>query len=271
MGMPSDLVLVRHGQSEANVIQKQVKTTSGLELPEGFLDRHDSDMLLTPLGIEQAQVAGEWLQQEFPEGFDHYYVSSLARTIQTAGYLALGAQWKIDPRLRERDWGEFAALTREEQVEEYARSLRLKEQNKYYWCPPGGESMGTGVQLRWDRIVNTMHREMDNQRYIGVSHGETISVARINIERLLIPEWLAEKDDPNRKMHNTQILHWTRNDPETGKDSGRLQWRRAVCPWDESKSWDKGEWQWFDIDRRFSDEQLLGMVALHEPLLGRTD
>lgn len=267
MGMPSDLVLVRHGQSEANVIQKSVKSEKGFEIPEGFIDRHDSNMLLTPLGVEQAQAAGEWLRKEFPEGFDNYFTSSLTRTIQTAGNLALGGNWVIDDRLRERDWGEFGTLNEEDQLEEFKHSVRMKEQNKWYWCPPGGESLGTGVRLRWERMLNTMHREMDNQTYIGVTHGETIEVGRVILERLLIPEWLEQQDDPNFKIANTQIFHYTRNDPETGEDAGRLLWRRSICPWDESKSWNNGEWVRFNIDRRFTDAQLLGMVAMHEPLL----
>jgi broad specificity phosphatase PhoE len=267
MGMPRDLVLVRHGQSEANVIQKHVKEEDGYEIPEGFLDRHDSEMLLTTLGTEQAQAAGKWLRREFPEGFDHYYVSSLARTIQTAGNLALGGDWVVDDRLRERDWGEFNSVNKVDQKRLYGQSLKLRQQNKWYWCPPGGENLATGVRLRWERMLGTMHREMDGQTFIGVTHGETIEVGRVILERLLIPEWLEQEKDPDYKLANCQILHYTRIDPETGQDAGHLLWRRSVCPWDESKSWQGGAWQHFDIDRRFSDDQLLAMAALNPPLL----
>ena len=110
MAMPRDLVLVRHGQSEANIVQQGFRHDADFTLPDGFMDRHDSEMLLTPLGERQAQAAGEWLRGEFPDGFDHYHVSSLTRTIQTAGNLALNGQWIIDDRFRERDWGEVAPL-----------------------------------------------------------------------------------------------------------------------------------------------------------------
>lgn len=267
MGMPRRLVLVRHGQSEANVIQKHVKEVEGFEIPEGFMDRHDSNMLLTPKGVEQAQAAGDWLRGEFPEGFDHYHVSSLTRTLQTAGNLAIGGDWNIDDRLRERDWGQFGSLSRDQQIEKYELSLKQKELNKWYWCPPGGESLGTGVRLRWDRIINTMHREMDYQTYIGVTHGETMEVGRVMIEKLLVPEWIAQQKDKRFDIANTQVLDFSRDDPSTGIDSGRLQWRRSICPWDPNKSWNGGDWEKFDIDRTFSDAQLLGMVAVHEPLL----
>lgn len=266
MGMPRDLVLVRHGQSEANVVQKQIKAVKGYEVPEGVVGRHDSEMLLTAKGIGQAAVTGEWLRQEFPQGFDHYHVSSLTRTLQTAGHLRLGGRWIIDDRLREQDYGEFSNLGEEAQKERYEISLRLREQNKWYWCPPGGESLATGVRLRWDRFLNTMHREMDNDTFCGVSHGGTIGVAQFILERMLVPEWLAQEDDDAYKFSNTQVLHWTRRDPETGKDAGKLLWRRSICPWDESRSWNGGEWTELNIDRRYADDELLGMAAVRQPL-----
>ena len=270
MALPRDIVLVRHGQSEANVIQKQIKADEGFEPPEAFFDRHDSQMQLTPLGIEQAQAAGGWLAQHFPNNFDHHWVSSLTRTVQTAGHLALHGDWRIEDLLRERDWGEFGMQSGEQQRTQYESSYRLREQNKWYWCPAGGESLGTGVRLRWERILNTMHRQMEGQTFIGVTHGETIEVGRVILERLLIPEWLSQEKDEGYKLSNAQILHYSRVNPVTGELGRQIEWRRSICPWDESKSWANGEWVRLDVNRRFSDEQLLAMAAIHEPLLGDT-
>lgn len=61
MAMPNELVLVRHGNSEANIIQTHQKEDPDAVAPEGFFDRHDSLMRLSPLGRAQAEVAGEWL------------------------------------------------------------------------------------------------------------------------------------------------------------------------------------------------------------------
>ena len=107
MAMPEDLVLVRHGESEANIIQKQRKNSPDATAPDGFYDRHDSRMRLSVFGVAQAKVTGDWLRKEFPDGFDRYYVSSLARTVETAGMLAINGHWDIDDRWRERDWGEY--------------------------------------------------------------------------------------------------------------------------------------------------------------------
>jgi broad specificity phosphatase PhoE len=224
-------------------------------------------MVLTPLGAEQAESAGEWLRKEFPDGFDHYYVSSLLRTIQTAGSLALqGADWIIDDRFRERDWGEVAPLSDEQHKERFPESYRSKQLNKWYWCPPGGESLGTGVRLRWERILNTMNREQTGHDVIAVTHGEMIEVGRVVLERLLVPEWIEQESDSDYKLANCQIIHYTRLDPETGKDAGKLLWRRSICPYDDTKSWFGGDWQRFDPDRRFSNAELLAMARESAPL-----
>lgn len=266
MAMPEDLVLVRHGQSEANIIQKRRKQTPDASAPEGFFDRHDSQMRLSALGVRQAETTGDWLRAEFPDGFDRYYVSSLARTIETAGKLAINGQWNIDDRWRERDWGEYGILSESEQQARYELSCKLKMQSKWYWCPPGGESLATGVRLRFEDILETMHRELAGKKVIAVTHGETMEVARFVLERLLPEEWQQQEHDEAFKLANCQILHYTRTNPGTGELSSRLEWRRSVCAWDENLSWSNGEWVRIDR-RRYDDNELLRLVESRPRLL----
>lgn len=266
MAMPRDLVLVRHGQSEANIIQKERKTNPDAEAPEGFFDRHDSRMRLSLLGIEQAEATGAWLQQEFPDGFDRYYTSSLTRTIETAGRLAIHGEWYVDDRWRERDWGEYGILTGSEQEDHYELSKKLKTQSKWYWCPPGGESLATGVRLRLEDILDTFHRELAGKTGVVVTHGETIDVARFVLERLLPEEWERQEQDKDYKLANCQILHYSRVDPDTGVLGSRLEWRRSVCAWDSTQSWQQGSWTHID-HRRYSDDELLDLVEEYPRLL----
>jgi len=37
--MPTDLVLIRHGQSEANIVQRRFKEDPRAQAPDGFFDR----------------------------------------------------------------------------------------------------------------------------------------------------------------------------------------------------------------------------------------
>lgn len=61
MGMPLDLVFVRHGESEANVLQKAEKEGRESDFPRELRERPDWMHRLTPNGEEQAKVAGAWI------------------------------------------------------------------------------------------------------------------------------------------------------------------------------------------------------------------
>jgi hypothetical protein len=63
MAMPNDLVLVRHGQSEANIIQKADKAASPHPREADLNDRPDWQQRLSPLGIEQAKRARTWIDE----------------------------------------------------------------------------------------------------------------------------------------------------------------------------------------------------------------
>jgi len=266
MPMPNNLVLVRHGQSEANIVQKGWKNDPAFRAPDGFFDRHDSRMRLSPMGVSQASTTGEWLSEQFPKNFDRYYVSSLIRTVETAGRLALAGDWHIDDRWRERDWGEYGVLSEAEQDQQYRLSKKLKGQSKWYWCPPGGESLATGVSLRVKDILGTMSREMDGKNVIAVTHGETMEVSRVILERLLPQAWEIQQKDPAYSVANCQVLQYSRVNPWTGEIGKHLEWRRSICVWDPAKSWQEGEW--CKIERpKYSDADLLNIVAEHPNLL----
>jgi broad specificity phosphatase PhoE len=266
MAMPNNLVLVRHGQSEANIIQKLFKENPGAAAPEGFFDRHDSFMKLSPQGREQAFEAGRWILQNFPEGFDRYYVSPHLRTRETAGRLAVNGNWNVDDRWRERDWGEYGILNDEEREAQFTLSAKLKKQNGWYWGPPGGESLATGVRLRFEDILETLHRETADSNVIAVTHGEMIEVARFVLERMTPEQWLAQEKDPAYKISNCQILHYTRTNPETGIQEKSLRWRRSISPWDSERSWNNGAWA--EVGRTvYSDAELLAQAASYPDLL----
>jgi broad specificity phosphatase PhoE len=267
MVMPEHLVLVRHGQSEANIVQKRLKSDVAATAPAGFFDRHDSQVRLSPAGRDHARAAGDWLRDAGLATFDRYYVSPHVRTMETAAGLGLHGRWGLDVRWRERDWGEFGVLNGVERAERFAVSQRLKEQNAWYWAPPGGESLATGVHGRFRDILDTLHREAAGQRVIAVTHGEMIDVARFVLERLSPEEWLRQEADPAYAIKNCQILHYTRRDPAGGGLDPRIRWMRSICPWDPAASWSGG--RWIEIVRRlYTDEELLALVEAYPPQLG---
>lgn len=268
MGMPADLLLIRHGESEGNVALHASKNGDNRHLTEEFLTLHSSRWRLSPTGCEQAQITGEWLRENFPEGFDRYYVSEYARAMETAALLGLpNADWMISPYLRERWWGDLDRMSYEERQRVFAQSLADREITPYYWRPPNGEAL-VEVCARLRPILSALHRECAGKRVVIVCHGEVMEAFRVELERLSEHAYLeweeSKKTDPTQKINNCQIFHYTRRDPSGipwREISTHLDWRRSLCPC-------KGvEGSWETIERpRYSNAELLE-VAEHSPQL----
>lgn len=262
MALPNFLTFVRHGQSEANVIQKRVKSAGEqpADVPAGFIERHDSFMRLSALGVEQAQATGDFLASE--PGFDRFYVSPHIRARETAHHLQLNGAWRIDDRVRERDYGEVMSHI---PLDEETR--RIRSLHDWYWKPPGGESMSTGVRLRVESLMNSLYRREGVNNVVVVAHGELIRTAQFVIERLT-PDMVLDLDgDPAYRVENTMVVQYTRRNPEdVGDVASHYKWRRAICPWDRSLDWDGGRWVHADT-RKFSDQDLLASVEKYKRVL----
>lgn len=265
MAMPINLVLIRHGQSEANLVQKIDNNDTGEIIPDGFYQRHDSRMRLTAEGVEQAKIAGDWLRANNLTEFDYHYVSPHIRTCETAANLQLGAEWRVDDRWRERDWGHYGMLNKAQKAERYPEVQASRELSEWYWHPPGGESLATGVRSRFEDILETLHREANGKSVLAVTHGEMIRVTQFILERHTPATW--EIMDASEQFHvsNCHIIQYSRQNPVTGEIAGRLNWMRAVCPWDNSKSWANGEWSELQY-KTFTDAELFEGVKLYERL-----
>lgn len=265
MPLPTFLTFVRHGQSEANVAQDLVKRGLDKELPVEFARRHDSLMRLTPLGVKQAEATGKWLRENWDHP-DRFYASPHVRARETAATLALGGEWRVDDRFRERDWGE---LFSHQPMPEVMRDM--KQLDQWYWKPTGGESLATGVRLRVESVMNSLYRRGGrgvNHNVLAVAHYEFISVAQFVIERLTPEQWRDRDDDPAYKIRNTMVLQYTTKNPYDAEDDTihtHYTWRRAICPWDRTLDWDGGEW--VNVESvKHSDADLMAEVNRHPHL-----
>lgn len=256
MTLPIDIVLVRHGESEANLIQNQTKINGSAVYPEAFYNRHDSQMRLSPRGVEQAKIAGDKLRELGLVDFDNYYVSPHVRTFETAGHLRMGGNWRVDDRLRERDWGEYGIVNDVDRARLWPHAMHLKELNEWYWAPPGGEALASGVRLRVSSWIDTLHRKKNVDSVLVVDHGELHRVAQFVFERMTPASWAVMDKDKKFRVRNTMILQYTRRNPFTGEISKKLTHTRAICPWDESLSWNNGEWREIPYNRPTDDELL---------------
>lgn len=256
MTMPLDLVLVRHGESEGNVAFGHSRRGSTHCFTPEFLARHCSQWRLTLTGQQQAEAAGIWIRQHLSPLFDRYYVAEYLRAMETAAHLGFAdAEWSCEFYLRERDWGIFASMSFQERRERYAEDMKRRELDSFFWTPPGGESMAD-LCLRIDRVLDTLHRECSDKRVLIVCHGEVMWGFRVRVERMS-QECYRELDqsrDVRIKMHNCQILHYTRRNPLTGRLASTLGWMRSICPHDLNLCYP----DWQPIQRsRYSNADLL--------------
>ncbi len=271
MSMPNDLVFVRHGQSEANIIQKADRSETPHPSAELINDRPDWQQRLSPKGIGQAKAAKQWLDDNLGgvASFDGKYLSPFLRTRETAAYIGgedVGG-WTVDDRVVERSWGVYGIVPRAEQRSQFPLTNKLHEATPWYVRFDGGESM-PDVYGRFRDFQGTLHREDAGKRVIVVSHGDFINVAGYGIERLLPEQWEAKDRDPAYTIRNCSILHYTRVNPHDPSDvRDKLSWRRMVYPDAPDESPDGGQWVEFPERQRFTGKDLLEQAAFAPNLL----
>ena len=246
MSMPNHLIRVRHGTSEGNFVREQFKSGKDGDLEfmlNQFRERPGSDWRLVPEGVEQAKAAGEWIVREVMEKYElpdldlhRYLYSPHIRTTETAGHLDLpGAQWRKNNMLTERSWGQLENLTGDQEHEElYPENYRWMLQDPLHWTPPGGESIVQVANVKVQGVLDTLHRDHDEKGVdfaVLSTHGEWMWADLFRLHYMFSADWLTAKKDPSQKIHNCQVFHSTRLDPENGEQAPYLRWFRSVNPY----------------------------------------
>jgi NAD+ kinase len=191
--------------------------------------------------------------------FDRHYVSEYIRAQETAARMNFpNARWFSEVFLRERDWGQMDLMSWGERVEKMGSELQRKELDRFLFAPPGGESMAD-VAFRTNTTIRQLHRECADRRVIIVCHGEVMWAMRTQLERMSIHRYrdLSSSRRVTDRIHNGQILWYSRRDPDTGKVSPFFTHYMSVCPWDTSRSTN----QWEKIERSiYTNGMLLAMA-----------
>ncbi len=183
---PATVWLLRHGQSQGNVIRDAARGR-GLDVLD-IADR-DMDVPLSELGQRQAEAFGQWLARQPAHNHpDVVLASPYVRAVDTATRVlkAAGLDLKVhqDERLRERELGILDLLThdgvRARFPDEFQRRQRL---GKFYHRPPGGESW-VDVALRLRSLRDSIGREHGGRRVLLVTHEVVIVLMRYLMEDL---------------------------------------------------------------------------------------
>lgn len=276
--LPRTLTLVRHGQSEGNIIK--LDQNARKEYSRGALSPplHTLYFRLTEKGIAQSKQAGEWLKNHFvkealrrietPYAHLKGFISPYYRTRETAGYLDLAIDWTVDHRLSERNWGALELMTSEERYEKVGNAIYSYHKHGLYWQVAGVETLQSVSARAADHIRDL--KEYAGADVVQVSHGEFMFVERFLLEGWL-PEELSEmmqrtslsapstdETDWQNKMINTRIIQYTR-EREDGSWADSYVRVRMIDPVNPTSSILSTDWIPL-AERTFSNEELLKSV-----------
>ncbi len=153
--MPS-LYLIRHGRTEWNRLWRI----------QGDMD--------VPLDGEGRRQAGALAKALEAVPLKAVYASPLQRAVETASALAVahGVPLQLDPRLKERNWGAYQGMRREEAALAYAEAEADLRADPRTARPPGGESFADLSQRAEAALREIAAREEGSVAI--VCHGGTI-------------------------------------------------------------------------------------------------
>ena len=226
--LPIDLILIRHGESERNLISKD----ENIEYDkEEYNSTHSSKFRLTQKGKEQSIITGQYIKNNISKTFDKYYTSDYIRTKETAALLNLdNAFWESEFLIRERDNGVLSGYSKEDKKKLYPDEVKRKEKNLFYFTPIGGESLAN-VCLRIEQFINILCRYASGMKVIVVAHGHVLRAFRIRLEKMNHKQIEELYKDENKTILNTQIIWYSRRNPHTNKISNDFKYKKVVCPW----------------------------------------
>ena len=168
------LVLVRHGQSEWNL----------LNLFTGW-----RDVDLSPKGIDEAKAAGKRLKAKGLK-FGIAYTSVLKRAQRTLDLMLAelgqtGLTTFRDQALNERDYGDLSGLNKDDARKKWGEEQVHTWRRSYATAPPGGESLrDTGARV-WPYYLHEIQPHVMRGEGVLISaHGNSLRALIMALEGL---------------------------------------------------------------------------------------
>ncbi|TCJ41320.1 histidine phosphatase family protein [Parafrankia sp. BMG5.11] len=222
MNWPSQLIIVRHGQSAGNVARDVAHEA---EADRIALHNRDADVPLSDLGREQATALGHWFAGMPADERPEVLLSSpYLRALQTGEHFrAAGGTHAHEPicfdeRLREKEFGVLDGLTTMGIANVFPDQAEFRRLlGKFYHRPPGGESW-CDVILRLRSVLDTISLHYRGQRVMIFTHQVVVLCLRYIIETLDEAAILAIDREAN--VANCSITEY-RLDPHAGA-TGKL-------------------------------------------------
>jgi len=208
---PNELLICRHGESEANVRKNAAKARGEEPAWTGVL--RDMDSPLTGFGLRQAYSLGVHLRNLYPAtlgykfhnvcrgGMLEYIITSpYLRSRQTTAEIIRGLDYTpevvVDERLREIDFGIMDGIDRKRFRELFPSEADRRERDgKYWYRPPGGENR-PDCRLRVHSILDTLNRDYVDTKTLISCHSVIVLAFRSLLERWGETEYMqVDKED----------------------------------------------------------------------------
>jgi broad specificity phosphatase PhoE len=182
----AELIVVRHGESTANVAREEAEAC-GAELIT--VEARDADVALSDVGLRQSQALGRWLAQVPAAAMPTAVWSSpYARARQTAQAVLAAAgsplAIRVDERLRDKELGVLDTLTSYGVRTRFPMEAeRRRWLGKFYYRAPGGESWAD-MTLRLRSALADLDHDEEGQRVLIVTHDAVVMLLRYICEGL---------------------------------------------------------------------------------------
>jgi probable phosphoglycerate mutase len=213
--MVAELILVRHGQSLANVAFAAADADGLMEVA---VSGRDAEVPLTETGEEQAAALGRWLAALPTE--------RRPQVVITSPYLRARETWRIaaeasgldlpapttDDRLVDRLMGDLELLTRAAIAARFPDEAgRRAAAGEFEYTPPGGESFAD-IAVRLRSFLDDLNERHPGERVIVIAHDAVVLMMRAVIEELGWDEVLRVEEESGN-VRNASI---TRFDAASG-------------------------------------------------------
>lgn len=177
---PKRIILIRHGESEANVDRYLFG-----RIPDYTIE-------LTEKGRRQALEAGQCLKKLVGDESLYFYISPFWRARSTFECIASAFPrrqfiYSEEPRLREQEWGYLRSQ------DDFDRICREREEyGIFYYRIPGGEA-GTYVYDRMNDLLGSLYRDFGSENFpdncVLVTHGLTMRLFIMRFFHLTVEEF----------------------------------------------------------------------------------
>lgn len=255
MSMPKNLIFIRHGESEANIIQKKAKKDKKFIYPKSYMTTPDREVRLSVLGREQTKKTGEYLAKAYPEGVDVVIVSDHTRAKETAALVCLAAGWdkvqiQVDPQVGERNWGNF----HKQSPSARAEFFKAKHRDPLHTPISDGETL-LEARTRTRVLLERCARQYKDKTVLVFTHGEYIECIWSEIAHMRTEEQVEFFSGEGGDIKNCQIV-------EFSSSNGKIAEVKSSNPHLEIK----GTWE--KLERKlFSPKELLKEVDKYSHMI----